>query len=286
MQKLKSTINQVLFFQAILFFLQSNYFNAQYKLFISPEFNTKTSFAFVDPDDLYNNEHNFLENQFIYKPYSIAYSSRLVKHQTPVIGLFMVCMFKQDTRFIRLTYTKDVATFRAYSYFRSYYGESHSGFEINNYGIGFHRFHIEYGLRLSSQSKPQIIHTWLTIGAGVNVNRNRWTSIFPFQWDLNLNPNGDKLICTYLRPFEENRINGCLKIGLENDLFLKNKYIFSFNLNYLQGLGIITRVEYVHEYFLNGTNVYNGTGLMSRGSGLYVGINRRFQIYHRKQKKV
>jgi hypothetical protein len=64
----------------------------------------------------------------------------------------------------------------------------------------------------------------------------------------------------------------------------KNKYIATFNVNYNQGFGVISRVEYVHEYKLNGLLVYDGTGLMSRGSGLYWGIKRRFQVYPKKNK--
>jgi hypothetical protein len=56
------------------------------------------------------------------------------------------------------------------------------------------------------------------------------------------------------------------------------------NFQYVQGFGKISRIEFVHEYNLNGAFVYNGIGLMSRGSGFYWGINRRLQVYPWKKK--
>lgn len=256
--------------------------HSQNKFFISPELNFKTSIALVDPASLNNNEKNFFENQSFYKPYAVAFNARVVKHQFSIYGLSMGMSFKNDSRFIKISYNKDIAGFRAFSFFRPYYYDTHSGYFANYSGIGFHRFIIDYGLKISNKQK--FIKTWFTIGAGVNVNRNRWTGIFPSSWDMPLSPNGDKLIRTYIRPFEENKVNVCLKIGFDSDLYLKKKYIATFNIHYIQGFGVISRVEYVHEYNINGTVVYDGTGLMSRGSGFYWGFKRRFQVYPKKTK--
>jgi hypothetical protein len=224
-----------------------------------------------------NNERNFLENQFISKPYAITYSARVIKHQTAVYGLSIGYIYKNNTRFLKLSYTKDIASFRTFSHFRSYSEPSYYGMTVNYYGVGFHRFLTEYGLKIPNKSKN--VQSWFSIGAGININRNRWTGLFPFSWNVPLSPNGDELLRTYIRTFEENRVNAFLKIGFDHDLYLKNKYIFSLKFQYIQGFGIISRVEYVHEYNLNGAFVYDGTGLMSRGSGFYWGINRRFQVY-------
>jgi len=255
---------------------------SQNKFFICPELSFKTSIAFVDPANMNNNEKNIFENQGFYKPYAIAYSARVVKHQFQIYGLSAGFTYKNDSRFLKFSYSKDIAGFRAYSSFRPYNYDTHSGYVANYSGIGFHRLLIDYGLKISNEAK--FIQTWFTIGAGININRNRWTGIFPVSWDMQLSPNGDELLRTYIRPFEENRVNACLKIGFDHDVYLKNKYIISLNINYIQGFGIISRVEYVHEYNLNGSFVYDGTGLMSRGSGIYWGVKRRFQIYPRKTK--
>ena len=265
----------------VFMFLTKNSYS-QNKFFISPELSFKTSIAFVDPANINNNLKNIFENQAFYKPYAVAYSARVVKHQFQIYGLTAGYMYKNDTRFLKFSYAKDISSFRAYSSFRPYNYDTHSGYEVNYYGIGFHRLLIDYGLKISTKTK--FIQTWFTIGAGININRNRWTGIFSQEWNMQLSPNGDELLQTYIRPFEENRENICLIIGLESDLYLKNKYIATFNVNYNQGFGVISRVEYVHEYKLNGLLVYDGTGLMSRGSGLYWGIKRRFQVYPKKNK--
>ena len=261
----------------IYFLINAQSIYSQNKFFVSPELNFKTSIAFVDPSDMNNKERNYLENQFIYKPYAITYSARIIKHQTAVYGLSIGYLHKNQTRFLKLSYTKDIASFRTYSHFRPYYESTHYGMTVNYYGVGFHRFLTEYGLKISSKSK--YVQSWFSIGAGININRNRWTGTFPFSWNLTLSPNGDELLLTYIKTFDENRVNACLKIGFDHDLYLKNKYIFSLKFQYIQGFGIISRVEYVHEYNLNGALVYDGTGLMSRGSGLHWGINRRIQVY-------
>jgi hypothetical protein len=257
--------------------------HSQNKFFVSPELSFKTSIAFVDPANMNNNLKNIFENQSFYKPYAVAYSARVVKHQFPIYGLSVGIIYKNESRSMKFSYSKDIIGFRAYSSFRPYYSEIHSGYVVNYYGaIGSHRFLIDYGLKIPNKNK--FTQNWFTIGAGININRNRWTGIFAQGWNMQLSPNGDELLETYIRPFEENKENVCLKFGFESDLYLKNKYIASFNAHYIQGFGVISRVEYVHEYKLNGLLVYDGTGLMSRGSGLYWGIKRRFQVYPKKNK--
>jgi hypothetical protein len=261
----------------LLLFINFQYIYSQNKFYITPELSFKTSIAFVDPSDLNNNERNYLENQSFYKPYSIGYSARVVKHQFQVYGLAAGYLYKNNTRFLKFSYSKDISSYRVYSFFRPYSYETHAGYAVNYYGIGFHRLLIDYGFKIPNNSK--YFHSWFSIGVGLNINRNRWTGIFSQGWDIQLSPNGDELLQTYIRPFEENKVNTCLKIGFDHDLYLKDNYIFSLNFKYIQGFGIISRVEYVHEYNLNGSFVYDGTGLMSRGSGFYWGINRRIQVY-------
>jgi hypothetical protein len=255
---------------------------SQVKFFISPEINFKTSTAFVDPNDLLTNENNLLENQGFYLPYAIAYNARVVKHQYQIYGLSAGFTYKNDSRFIKLSYNKDIAGFRAYSFYRPHLSPSFIGTSLNYQGIGFHRLMINYGIKISSKSN--FIQSWFTIGAGININQNRGPQIFQGHNNILLSPNGDELLRAYIRTFEENRVNACLKIGFDHDMYFKNKYIFSLNFQYVQGFGKISRIEFVHEYNLNGAFVYNGIGLMSRGSGFYWGINRRLQVYPWKKK--
>ena len=238
--------------------------------------------AFVDPNDLNNNLNNILENQFFYQPYCVAYSSRIIKHQSFCYGLSAGYTFKRDSRLVQLSYNNDVANFRAFSSFRPYNDPTYSGWGLNYYGTGLHRFMLNYSFKLTK--KPSFVQSWFTFGLGTFINKNTWTGIFPWSWDMTLNPNGDMLLRTYLQPFKETQVNGVLKVGVENDLFVKGKYLFSINASYVQGLGTISRVEFVHEYILNGQFVHHGTGLMSRGSGFYWEITRKIQAFPKKIK--
>jgi hypothetical protein len=264
-------------FSSLIILSSSHLSLSQNRIIVAPIVNFKTSIAFVDPENLYSLEKNILENQPFYQPYSIAYSSRIVKHQTFGSGISLGYEFKNKTRFLSLSYIDDVANFRAFSSFRPFYSEFHSGYRVNYYGINLHRFQLNYSIKLPSQSK--LGNTWFSWGLGTFVNRNRWTSIFPQSWDMPLNTNGDMLLRTYIRPFEENKVNFFLKVGFEHDFNVNKKHIFSLNAYYIQGFGVVSRVEYVHEYTLNGQFKYSGTGLMSRGSGFYWEISRKFQLY-------
>lgn len=276
---IKYQVNYYFYF----FLLLSHNCHSQSKFYIYPELSFKTSLAFVDPANLNNNEKNIFENQSFYKPYSVGYSARIVKHQFPIYGLSAGVIYKNDSRSIRFSYNRDIVGFKAFSSFRPYYSEIHSGYEVNYYGaIGSHRFLVDYCLKISNKNK--FIQNWFTFGIGISVNHNRWIGIFAQEWNMQLSPNGDELLRTYLKPFEENRENFCIKLGFESDLKLKSKYIATINFHYIQGFGVISRVEYVHEYKFNGSFVYDGTGLISRGSGLYWGIKRKFQFYPIKTK--
>lgn len=260
--------------------------SGQYSFFISPELSFKTSIAFVDPANLYTTENNLLENQYFYKPYAVSYSARLVKRQLAIYGMSFGMKFRGDTRFVKLTYAKDCLSYRSYSSFRNYYDSEHYGFVNNYHNVGFHRLMLDYGLKI--KSKSTIFQAWFTFGGGVNINRNNWTGIFPIQWGLQLNPNGDELLRTYIQPFAEKRVNGCLKVGFDTDFFLRKKYLLTLSFQYIQGFGVLSRIEHVHEYKLDGEFVYDGTGIMSRGSGFYWGVKRNFQVFpwKRKSKRV
>lgn len=266
----------------ILFLLIAFESLSQNKIFFSPELSFKTSMTFVDRSNPDYITSNIFENQRFYKPYSIAYNARVVKHQFSVYGLSAGYIFKNDSRILSISYNKDIAGYRAFSLFRSYYSETHQGSYVNYLGTGFHRFLIDYSLKISSRYK--FLKTWFTFGAGINLNQNQGTFNSELNWNIDLNPNGDKLLYTYLNTFEENRVNFCLKVGFNHDFYLKNKYFTTLSFNYIQGLGIISRVEYGHVYNFNGLVVKDGTDLMSRGSGLYLGVKRRFQVYPKKIK--
>ncbi len=146
-----------------------------------------------------------------------------------------------------------------------------------HYGIGLKRINADYSMQLSKTRG--FLTPWLHAGLGCYINTNSWTTTFPFSFNTPLNPNGDLLLLAYIQPFEERRINGLLKLGLSNDFYIKKNYWFSLNAYYIQGFGTASRIEFVHEYLLNSEVVKSGVGLMSRGSGFYFEISRRFKIF-------
>ena len=262
----------------LLFFLfVSGFALCQNKFILTPGISIKSSLDFVDPANYYSTEKKILGTQQFSQPYSLGFCSRVVPHPNFGYGLSVGYMFKNDTRFLQLSYLRDATNFRAKSYFRAYNSKTYSGWGVDYYGMRLHRITLNYSMKFSQ--KHPLDQTWFSFGIGTFINISNWTGIFPNSWNLPLSPNGDVLLRTYLRPFAEKRINAFIKIGLEHDLHIKEKYIFSMNAYYIQGFGIISRVEFVHEYMLNGSFVYDGTGLMSRGSGFYLGISRRIQLY-------
>lgn len=249
---------------------------AQIKIFVNPHINFKSSFAFVDPASLNNSEKNFLENQYFYTPYAVSESRRFIKHPSFNYGFSLGVNFKNNTRLFQIAYDNDGVFFSTKSYFRAANSDIHHGHVINYIGVKIHRFTLAYSLKLSSNES--MFQSWLTIGAGSFMNFNGFTGTFPAYWDLPVASNA-RLLKTYFQPFEERKINGLIKIGFDNDLFIKKKYILSLNISYIQGIGVISRSEYVHEYLIDNILVLNRTGLMSRGSGFYFEISRRFKLY-------
>lgn len=249
---------------------------AQLNFFFNPHVNFKSCFAFVDPTSLNNSEKNLLENQHFYAPYTVSESHRFIKHPSFNYGFSIGANFKNNTRLLQLGYDNDGVFFGTESYARSANSNIYNGHVINYIGIIIHRFTLEYSLKLTN--KESILQSWISIGAGSFLNFNGFTDALPAYWDLPVASN-TILLKTYFQPFEERKINGFIKIGFDNDLFFKKKYILSLKISYLQGIGIISRSEYVHEYLVDNMLVLNRTGLMSRGSGFYFEISRRFKLY-------
>lgn len=257
--------------------------HAQMKFFITPNFNFKTAIAFVDPASLNTSENHLFENQMFYMPYAVSESARVIKHPAFNMGLGIAMSYKNDTRMIQFLWSQDVARFRTRSSFRSYSANTYSGYGISYYGIKLNRLTVNYSHKISK--KETVIRPWFSFGLGAFINTNGFTDVFASDWNMPLAPNGDILLRTYLQPFEEKRVNAFIKVGIENDLYLFKKYFFSVNAYFIQGFGKISRVEYVHEYLFNNELVFNRIGLMSRGSGFYWEVSRRFQVFPIKKTK-
>jgi hypothetical protein len=266
----------------IVFVFHSALSVAQTKFFINPFFTTKMGIGFVDPSDLNIGQQNILENQTFYMPYVVSENSRIVKQPTYRFGLAFGISYKNDTRNIQLSYNRDNASRKASSYMRAFNDTIHYGFGAID-GVGLHRITLNYNCKLSKENSA--IQTWFSIGAGTFINKTRFVDPFAFSWYIPLSPTGVVLTKTYMQRFEETKMNVFLKIGFDTDFMLKQKYLFSLNAYYIQGFGVISRIEYVHEYLINNEPMRYGVGLMSRGSGFYLELSRRINVYPWKKKR-
>jgi hypothetical protein len=269
-----------------LFFLLAMEFlcnggNAQVKFFINPHINFKSAFAFVDPASLNNTEKNYFENQYFYTPYAVSESRRFIKHPCFNYGISIGGYYKNNSRMLQLSFDNDGVFFSTKSFFRPANSEIHHGYEISYQGVKIYRLTIGYSQKITK--KDSFLQSWFTLGIGSFMNFNRFTGTFPAYWDLQVAYNA-RLIKTYMQPFEENKVNGFIKLGFENDLYYKQKYLFSLKACYIQGFGVVSRVEYVHEYIIDNAQVFSRTGLMSRGTGFYFEISRRFNVFQLNKK--
>lgn len=263
------------------FFLQYEQGFAQTNWFVKPMIQSKTAIAFVDPLDRSNSSENILENQTFYSPYAVNESARIIKNQALDIGLGFGFSYKNNTRKIQFLWNRDVARFRVSSLVRSYNDDAHSGSGISYFGITINRFSLNYSQRLAE--KNDFVDSWFTLGLGTFLNFNSTGAKLGSEWENFYVAPDAQLKTIYLQSFEERTLNGLIKVGFENDLLFRNKYLFSLNAYYIQGIGTISRVVYGHEYSINNEHVIYHTGLISRGSGFYLELSRSFRVYSSKR---
>ena len=158
--------------------------------------------------------------------------------------------------------------------------------------ISYHRFVLNYQYQITSDDNKTSFG--LSFGTGLLFNPNKKKNTSPPSIIFGSYSSNEAL--THLdenitMPIQETemmpvaRLSGYLSIGLYNDIRIKQKYILSASLTYLQGFKYM---EYsVHRYHIIDNNVekrFNYTSASS-GSGLYLQISRKFQLYPLKKKK-
>lgn len=243
----------------------------------------KIGISNVASESYFSNEKKSLEHQMVYMPYTISYSSRVIKRPTVDFGIGFGLISKNNFNKFHLSWNRDQSSYEIMTYFRSYNNVSHNGF----YGLlrrKYQRFSLDYSTKVLK--KATFVSTWLNIGLGIALNNNsimnnniEWFSNNVVAPNVILNE-------TYIQAFKEHKINTSFQIGLENDINIRKKYFLTLNLLYIQGFGELSRVDYVHSYTKNNVIELYRAGLTSKGSGLYLGISRRFQVFPKKNQKL
>lgn len=158
--------------------------------------------------------------------------------------------------------------------------------------ISYHKLLLNYQYQLiANENKTSF---GLSFGTGLLFNPNKKKNISPPSIIYGQYSSDES--STYLDenisiPIQESemfaftRLSSYLLIGLYGDIRIKHNYIFSASLSYLQGFKFM---EYsVHRYHVidNSTEKRFDYTSVSRGSGIYLQISRKFQLCPLKKKK-
>ncbi len=241
----------------------------------------KIGFSRVAPDSYFSTEKKILEPQFMFMPYTVSYSSRIIKRSTVDYGAGIGLISKNNFNKFHLSWKRDQVSYEVESYFRGFNSDTHDGF----YGLlrrQYHRITFDYSTKIIK--KASFVSSWLNIGLGAATNNNSYNKTdVHLSYTVNVAPN-TVLKEIYLQPFSERRVNTFFQIGLENDFNLHKKYFLTLNILFVQGFGELSRVDYVNSYTKNNEIELYRRGLTSKGSGFYLGISRRFQVFPKKIK--
>jgi hypothetical protein len=253
----------------------SNACFGQFRLFIKPTYQSKNSFARLAPENNINEKFPF-QNKGFYMPFSNSFTSPFVTHPTFDIGLSVGVISEDKKHLFEIEYSKDHCGYRTKSYFSHYLDPNSNSLDFYWYP-NLNRFSLNYSLLICSKKNYGLR---FTTSAGILTNKknnlNRLAE--QFYTGMFVAPNVE-ITSAYIQPFQEKKTNVFLKIGLQNDFSIKSKYIASLSLHYLQGIGQISFVQYTQEYNINGIPSKNSVGLFSRGSGVYLELSRRINVY-------
>jgi hypothetical protein len=263
-----------------LFFISTESFS-QFRLFIKPIYQSKNSFARLSHENN-NNEKFPFQNKGFYMPYSNSFTSPFVTHPTFDIGITIGGISENKNHLFEIEYSKDHCGYRTKSYFNHYLDPNSNSLDFYWYP-NLNRFSFNYSLMIVSKKNYELR---LTTGTGIFTNKKNNLNRLAEQFysGILVAPNVE-VTSAYIQPFQEKKTNMILKIGLQNDFYIKTKYIASLSLQYIQGIGQISFVEYSQEYLMNGIPSKTSVGLFSRGSGIYFELSRRINVYKLKNRK-
>lgn len=252
--------------------------NAQWKFFIDPKVNFNLPYSYVDPSDYNSLENKWIGDQNVYTPFLNTVSKRFIPRLGVRVGLGAGAISANGKHLYELEWCADRATIWIESEFQRYNQNL-----VEGVGIIQHRRFNRIGFNYSYKffESKGIVRPWITFGLGLNINTNQ-NDVIPHSQKYGnywLAPHAE-LKEIYMQPFAENRVNGYLKIGLKSDFYIKDNYLFTLGVQYIQGIGAhLTRLEYVTKFNVNNQPFVHNVGLMSRETTLNFQISRRFQLY-------
>jgi hypothetical protein len=261
-------------------------------LYVKPSIENKIfignrSYGIFDPFITKNRPFN--------NPYIDIWNNKFFTAPVLNLGLSLGLSLK-DKHFIELMFSNDAAGNRLDMEFLSLGGSSEfekiylqsRAYRLG--GINYHRFGINYQYKISDNFKKS--NFGISTGVGLLYNPNVKFPRGPYpiitEWGTYLDGTPDKLTPNLTfesietNQYAVSRWGGFMLLGLYGDLYISKKYLFSMNIYYLQSLRLmeITTNKLVFED--NGvikTFTYYSN---SRGSGIYLQLSRRINLWNSK----
>lgn len=155
--------------------------------------------------------------------------------------------------------------------------------------IHYQKLLINYQLSFKNSDKKTNFGVTTAVGLLFNPNKKKNTPAPSIIYGSYSSPESqtfldENIFLTYKEneAFAFSRYSFLLSLGFFSDIYIKNKYLFSTSISYLQSFNYM---EYsTHHYMVNdnGTEKRLDYTSASRGSGVYFQISRKFQLYPRK----
>lgn len=264
-----------------LFFIVLQPFYAQkWSLFIEPTISTKASVSSTNPRFF----SNFTGTP--YGPFSIKNRAFIYTQEySPILlGIKIGTVSKNKRNILSFGFNADESN-SGYNYV--YRGVE--GFEGGSYhdGRGFTNIHLNYAFRLNKSVQQFDFYVHFAIGVGFH----RQKGFGPYTGnDSEFSTGGGDKFLLKSNVYTPNKSTFLLSGGLDLDIKSgKGKYLFSLSLYYTHSSKVMSTVS--TNVKTTGPKGNYGYGYMffGRGSGLYLQISRRFQLFpwliHRKHKK-
>lgn len=236
--------------------------------------------SFIAPESFNSVKKKYSYVQGVYTPYVLSRIPYFSTNIKPDIGLSFGWEFKNKQR-VQLSWSTDRLVYSTFSAYREVNSIDYTVLQLK-ITQNIQRLSVDYSFNLMNKSALKMD---AFIGSGIFINSSSANHLI-FKEEVNQNIASQvRLNSIYFNSIDAYKINGFIYLGLESDLFFKQEYILSLRLMALQGVGKINKIDYVTEYQAGNEIVLYTNGLESRGTGIYIELSRRFQLYPLKKKK-
>jgi hypothetical protein len=277
----------------ILFMLFGPFLMAQTTISISPLINYKLLICSYPTNQFFG---MYSENQQIkpQNPYYSFYAKRISHRPSINIGLRFTANFKSDKHLLIGEWSQDemgtmskkvsLSTANTFGTPEAPYNTFSSGVAYFQSGFVFNRFSLHYARKLTKASSLQKV--WLLTDFSLAKTLDNQAEWLYENWPENNSfyyHNEATWLSTEIQANINKGIYGMFGIGFQADLSLKFKerktYLFTVETHFRQGLkqmGYGSETTIIND---NGTIIAFQNSLVSKGSGIYFQISRKFQLY-------